>query len=364
MDDLLSRALSVREDIKGMEPLAQLEYVAKLYNDMSASPIIGDMNTFCKAQDAVGGIWKYLAADYKEAQSKELAKRISTVPFCAIGQSYGEEHTQIVDVRISKRFFAKISYKWHSSIRIEFYQNIPDGFGGEAFCAVVIRWKVVPDWLKEEATFVRGHFEKEVTIEKWIETVIETAQTLHNHAKEVASFCKMSSNTDSMGNEIMKYKTWKTKGKILTLTKEMPHVEVIHAKKAEQEFWEHMPGFHGKNGTYVENANPFWNLNIQIKRASYEVTTPTRTSINVHEYITKSLMTKLGWGHITQDRLDLLNEILSGTVLELETSDTSEAALFRKFLPIGHAGWEDYLDTLILPRIKKMTLEQSKRISD
>ena len=52
-------------------------------------------------------------------------------------------------------------------------------------------------------------------------------------------------------------------------------------------------------------------------------------------------------------QLDLLNEILSGTVMELETSDKSEAALFRKFLPIGHAGWEDYLDTLILPRITK-----------
>ena len=235
MDDLLTRALSVKEHIKGMEPLAQLEYVAKLYNDMSASPIIGDMNTFCKAQEAVGGIWKYLAADFKEAQSKELAKRISAIPFCAIGKDYGEDNTQIVDVRISEHFFASISYKWRTTIRIVFNKTIPDGFGRETINEVIVRWKVVPEWLKEGTKFVRGHFEKEVTLENWIETVIETAHALKDHSKDVVSFCRMSSNTDSMGNVIMKYKSWKTKGKILSLTKPMPVVEAFHAKKSDQE---------------------------------------------------------------------------------------------------------------------------------
>lgn len=353
MDDLLTRALSVKEHIKGMKPLAQLEYVAKLYNDMSASPIIGDMNTFCKAQEAVGGIWKYLAADFKEAQSKELAKRISVIPFCAIGKDYGEDNTQIVDVRISEQFFASISYKWRTTIRIVFNKTIPDGFGGETINEVIVRWKVVPEWLKEGTKFVRGHFEKDVTLEDWIETVIETAHALKDHSKDVVSFCRMSSNTDSMGNVIMKYKSWKTKGKILSLTKTMPVAEVFHAKESDQEVWDHMPGVHGKNGTYVDNASPFWSLNIQIKRASFEVTDPIRTNIDVHEYITKSLMPKLGWGRITQDRLDLLNKILSGTVMELETSDTNEAALYRKFLPIGYTSWDDYLDALIIPRIQQ-----------
>lgn len=336
-----------------MKPLAQLEYVAKLYNDMSASPIIGDMNTFCKAQEAVGGIWKYLAADFKEAQSKELAKRISVIPFCAIGKDYGEDNTQIVDVRISEQFFASISYKWRTTIRIVFNKTIPDGFGGETINEVIVRWKVVPEWLKEGTKFVRGHFEKDVTLEDWIETVIETAHALKDHSKDVVSFCRMSSNTDSMGNVIMKYKSWKTKGKILSLTKTMPVAEVFHAKESDQEVWDHMPGVHGKNGTYVDNASPFWSLNIQIKRASFEVTDPIRTNIDVHEYITKSLMPKLGWGRITQDRLDLLNKILSGTVMELETSDTNEAALYRKFLPIGYTSWDDYLDALIIPRIQQ-----------
>lgn len=353
MDDLLTRALSVKEHIKGMEPLAQLEYVAKLYNDMSASPIIGDMNTFCKAQEAVGGIWKYLAADLKEAQSKELAKRISAIPFCAIGKAYGEDNTQIVDVRISKQFFASISYKWRSTIYIAFNKTIHDGFGRETINEVIVRWKVVPEWLKEGTKFVRGHFEKDVALEDWIETVIETAHDLKDHSEDVVSFCRMSSNTDSMGNVIMKYKSWKTKGKILSLTKPMPVVEVFHAKKSNQEVWNHMPGVHGQNGTYVENANPFWSLNIQIKRASFEVTDPIRTNIDVHEYITKSLMPKLGWGRITQDRLDLLNKILSGTVMELDTSDTNKAALYRKFFPIGYTSWDDYLDALIIPRIQQ-----------
>lgn len=79
-----------------------------------------------------------------------------------------------------------------------------------------------------------------------------------------------------------------------------------------------------------------------------------KKSKNMDDLLTRALSVRediKGMEPLAQ--LDLLNEILSGTVMELETSDTSEAALFRKFLPIGHAGWEDYLDTLILHRIIK-----------
>ena len=147
--------------------------------------------------------------------------------------------------------------------------------------------------------------------------------------------------------------TWKTKGRIISLTKEMPIVRVYHAKKDNQYGWDNSPFFHGSNGTYAENANPFWSLNIKIKRPSYEVPEPLRTNIDVHEYITTSLMSKLGWERITQNRLDWLNEILSGKEMELETSDVNEAALYRSFLPIGYMSWNDYLDYVIMSVVNK-----------
>lgn len=108
-------------------------------------------------------------------------------------------------MRISKQFFASISYKWRTTIRISFNETIPDGFESETIIEVIVRWKAVPGWLKEGTKFVRGHFEKEVTLKNWTETVIETAHALKDHSEDVVSFCRMSSNTDSMGNVIMKY---------------------------------------------------------------------------------------------------------------------------------------------------------------
>ena len=218
---------------------------------------------------------------------------------------------------------------------------------------IVLRRKLLPAWLLSKARPYRGGLTREVTLENWVDTIIDTINVLKTHDNELSAICKASSHMDESGKTILKYPSWKNRGRILSIKKELPPVQVFHAKKEEQTYLDNAPGIHGSNGTYVENANPFWSLNIQIQRASFEVTDPIWTNIDVHEYITKSLMPKLGWGRITQDRLDLLNKILSGTVMELETSDTNEAALYRKFLPIGYTSWDDYLDALIIPRIQQ-----------
>jgi hypothetical protein len=62
-------------------------------------------------------------------------------------------------------------------------------------------------------------------------------------------------------------------------------------------------------------------------------------------------MPKLGWERMTQSRLDRLNEILSGLAVELETTDTDKAALYRDFLPVGFTNWDEYLGQTILPKL-------------
>ena len=62
-------------------------------------------------------------------------------------------------------------------------------------------------------------------------------------------------------------------------------------------------------------------------------------------------MPRLEWGCITEQRLERLNEILAGTDMDLVTTDTTEAALYRNFIPVGFKTWDEYLDSIILPKI-------------
>ena len=353
MDELVIKAQNIEEDIKEMPLLEKIKYAANLYQEMTqvSGEAIGDMNVYFKAKSWVEMTWRHLVAELKSSQKDELAKRVSEARSCSIGQMFGKEDPQVVDVQLSEQFSASIIFKWSPVIRIEFSRSIQDGFGGKTSVGVVIRWKVVPEWLKQDTKFVRGHFEKEVTLENWVDMVMATATNLIEHKKDVVSFCRMSSNSDDIGNLRIKYKTWKTKGRILSLRKELPVAHVYHAKKREQLSWDHAPGVHGSNGTYVENVNPFWCLTIKIKRPSFEAPEPIPGYIDIHDYVTKSLMPKLEWGRITQDRLDRLNEILKGVEMELVTSDTTEAALYRNFLPIGFKSWDEYLDSILLPRL-------------
>ena len=62
-------------------------------------------------------------------------------------------------------------------------------------------------------------------------------------------------------------------------------------------------------------------------------------------------MPRLEWGRITEQRLERLNEILAGIDMDLVTTDTTEAALYRNFIPVGFKTWGEYLDSIILPKI-------------
>lgn len=280
----------------------------------------------------------------------KLKQRISTVPYCSLKESIGRNDFQIIEVLISNQFTAEVWYKWGTTIKISFLQHFKDGNNHDTMADVIVKWKIVPDWLKKSVKYSQGHFEKEVSINNWIDVALDTVEDLKNHEEEVIELCKKSSNIDDNGNLIKQYNVWKTKGRIVSVTKELPLLHVSHAKKSEQETWDNSHYCHGSNGTYVENANLYWSLNLKVMRPSYEVPQPTICNIDIHNYITQSLMPKLGWARITQERLNRLNEILSGVKMELETSDTDKAAVYRKFKPVGFSGWNDYLDSIILTK--------------
>ncbi len=353
MEGLINKALSIEKDCAGMDKLAQLNYVANLYEEMSrVSPSqIGNLTDYSKALTQVERIWYSLAAECKEEMIAELKQRVSSTPYCSMKKLVGKIDAQVIEVSISNQFSAEIWYKWGSKINIGFCQYYKDKNNHDTSTDVVVRWKIIPEWLKNSAKYVQGLFEKDVTIDNWVDVALETAAELKNHEVDVIEFCKKSSNIDDNGNVIKQYKVWKTIGKVISIKKEMPIVHMYHAKKSGQELLDNSPFVHGSNGTYVENANAYWCLIIKVKRPSYEVVSPLVYSIDIHEYITQRLMQKLEWERLSQDRLTKLNDILSGTKIELETYDTGKAALYREFKPVGFNGWNDYLDSIILSRI-------------
>lgn len=351
MSDLIKKVFTIKEDVKGMEISSQLKYILKLYHDIQNQTQDLSSETsqlFSDAMINLESMWQATVYDYERIMIESLEKRVKEITYCKIEESSRKNNSQHVIVEISDQFKAEISYNWDSKIRINFFQNLNNG----TMIEVIIRWKIVPEWLKESTNYVRGHFEKDVSLENWVDVILETVMELKQRDKEVASICHISSNVDSNGAVIKTHKSWKTNGRIVSLEKGLPAFQrVFHASREGQSQFDRSYFFHGSNGTYVENVNSYWSLKIKIKRPSYEVPHPIDIEIDIHEYITKSLMQRLEWGKITQNRLELLNNILSGIEMRLITMDTDKAALYREFIPVGFDNWNEYLDSVILPKI-------------
>lgn len=115
----------------------------------------------------------------------------------------------------------------------------------------------------------------------------------------------------------------------------------------QQVHYDNSYGLHGSNGTYVENVNQTWCLVFKVKRIGIEVDTSADFIIDIHKYITKKLMSQLGWGKITKERLEFLNNILKNKTLKVICRDLSIAPIYRNFVPLEYDNWETALDTIL-----------------
>ena len=120
MNDLVNKANSIEEDIKGMPILEQIRYAANLYQEMNEvrGEEMGDMNVFIKAQTNVECVWRCLAAEYKGAMVKELEKRVAETSYCSFAETLGNESPRPVLVAISEQYVAEIEFKWNTILRI------------------------------------------------------------------------------------------------------------------------------------------------------------------------------------------------------------------------------------------------------
>ena len=258
-----------------------------------------------------------------------------------------------INIPLDEYFTAKIVFR--SSINnnffIDFYfcfmQKCVDDYNNHlAWIQIVPLKRYVPDAILALGSYFKGRYNiVGNSISASGEHVIHQ---IYSNKAALSSMCKKSTCWDMHGNLKSKFTDWKSEAISLVISKEFPPCRIVTGiKKDQQVHYDNSYGLHGSNGTYVENVNQTWCLVFKVKRIGIEVDTSADFIIDIHKYITKKLMSQLGWGKITKERLEFLNNILKNKTLKVICRDLSIAPIYRNFVPLEYDNWETALDTIL-----------------
>ena len=258
-----------------------------------------------------------------------------------------------INIPLDEYFTAKIVFR--SSINNNFFmdfyfcfmQKCVDDYNNHlAWIQIVPLKRYVPDAILALGSYFKGRYNiVGNSIRASGEHVIHQ---IYSNKAALSSMCKKSTCWDMHGNLKSKFTDWKSEAISLVISKEFPPCRIVTGiKKDQQVHYDNSYGLHGSNGTYVENVNQTWCLVFKVKRIGIEVDTSADIIIDIHKYITKKLMSQLGWGKITKERLEFLNNILKNKTLKVICRDLSIAPIYRNFVPLEYDNWETALDTIL-----------------
>lgn len=258
-----------------------------------------------------------------------------------------------INIPLDEYFTAKIVFR--SSINNNFFMDfyfcfmqkcVDDCNNHLAWIQIVPLKRYVPDAILALGSYFKGRYNiVGNSISASGEHVIHQ---IYSNKAALSSMCKKSTCWDMHGNLKSKFTDWKSEAISLVISKEFPPCRIVTGiKKDQQVHYDNSYGLHGSNGTYVENVNQTWCLVFKVKRIGIEVDTSADFIIDIHKYITKKLMSQLGWGKITKERLEFLNNILKNKTLKVICRDLSIAPIYRNFVPLEYDNWETALDTIL-----------------
>lgn len=258
-----------------------------------------------------------------------------------------------INIPLDEYFTAKIVFR--SSINNNFFmdfyfcfmQKCVDDYNNHlAWIQIVPLKRYVPDAILALGSYFKDRYNiVGNSISASGEHVIHQ---IYSNKAALSSMCKKSTCWDMHGNLKSKFTDWKSEAISLVISKEFPPCRIVTGiKKDQQVHYDNSYGLHGSNGTYVENVNQTWCLVFKVKRIGIEVDTSADFIIDIHKYITKKLMSQLGWGKITKERLEFLNNILKNKTLKVICRDLSIAPIYRNFVPLEYDNWETALDTIL-----------------
>lgn len=258
-----------------------------------------------------------------------------------------------INIPLDEYFTAKIVFRSsiNNNFSMDFYfcfmQKCVDDYNNHlAWIQIVPLKRYVPDAILALGSYFKGRYNiVGNSISASGEHVIHQ---IYSNKAALSSMCKKSTCWDMHGNLKSKFTDWKSEAISLVISKEFPPCRIVTGiKKDQQVHYDNSYGLHGSNGTYVENVNQIWCLVFKVKRIGIEVDTSADFIIDIHKYITKKLMSQLGWGKITKERLEFLNNILKNKTLKVICRDLSIAPIYRNFVPLEYDNWETALDTIL-----------------
>ena len=258
-----------------------------------------------------------------------------------------------INIPLDEYFTAKIVFRSsiNNNFLMDFYfcfmQKCVDDYNNHlAWIQIVPLKRYVPDAILALGSYFKGRYNiVGNSISASGEHVIHQ---IYSNKAALSSMCKKSTCWDMHGNLKSKFTDWKSEAISLVISKEFPPCRIVTGiKKDQQVHYDNSYGLHGSNGTYVENVNQTWCLVFKVKRIGIEVDTSADFIIDIHKYITKKLMSQLGWGKITKERLEFLNNILKNKTLKVICRDLSIAPIYRNFVPLEYDNWETALDTIL-----------------
>ena len=177
------------------------------------------------------------------------------------------------------------------------------------------------------------------------EPFISAIRLLISDRFSLIKMCQASSCYDREGKLKKKFDSWRTEATLLSISKETLLVHVTTGiSKTRQPSYDALSGVQGSNGTYVENASPYWALTYRVRRLAYEVDKSETQIIDIHDYITNELMPRLGWERISADRLEILNKCIKGKRITVITRDMEQTPGSRSFYPVNCKSWNDFLN--------------------
>lgn len=262
-----------------------------------------------------------------------------------VKKNLGDFGTFSIEYILDSHFMVLLELDAKFVARVNFHQLIEDNYGNQSYIQIMPIKKYVPQSVLNLGRYRDGSYL--LNLDKSIsEPFISAITLLVTEKRSLIQMCHASSCYDCNGKLKEKFKSWRTEAILLSIKKEMPLVHMVTGiSKSQQPHYDALPGVHGSNGTYVENANPYWVLTFRVKRLAFEVDQSVNLTIDVHDYITNELMPKLGWERISENRLNHLNRCIKGKRTSVIAYDMEEAPIFRSFYPENSKdSWNEFLN--------------------
>lgn len=278
-----------------------------------------------------------------EPERKKISDTIlkEKLPVKMVPRDYG---TFSIDYYLDSLFIVELELDIKCVSRVSFHQLIEDNYGNQSRIQIMPLKKYVPQSLLNMGRYRDGSYL--LNLDNSIsEPFISAIKLLVTEKSSLIKMCHASSCYDSDGKLKKKFDSWRTEATLLSISKETPLIHVTTGiSKTQQPCYDALSGVQGSNGTYVENASPYWALTYRVRRLAYEVDKSETQIIDIHDYITNELMPRLGWERISADRLEILNKCIKGKRITVITRDMEQTPGSRSFYPVNCKSWNDFLN--------------------